>query len=613
MKKIKTSPQKPKKKRKAIGVNLRGINRVKADRLLQRAIHRFQLGRLEETADLCNLVLTVNPANAEALHLLGVITYQQGNLHEAAQFVEKAITLKPDDESFHNNLGIIYRDLKLPNKALIHYRLALQLKPSFAEAYNNLGVVFQDLDQSHEAIDCFQKAIARKATYCDAYNNLGTELGKVGRITEGLEFLEKALNLTQSPASILNNIAKIYIDQGEFGQAERLLQEAVTLAPEYPEIYSNFALIAERLGDFDLATEFYRNALTLQPSSADTLFQLTKIIKYTSLEDSDLKQINALLSQTNLLKKEKILLHFATAKIYDDCRAYDSAFQNYKEANTLKFPGFDKDIHNTLCDSIIAAYHSEFFAESYDETPLIGREPIFIIGMPRSGTTLVEQIIASHPDVAAGGELTFIRDLIDAPGQPSSYPQNVNGFTREDWLALQKHYLTGINKIAGSRKHVTDKFPQNFFFLGAIRKAFPNAPIIHCRRNPVDVCLSCYFQNFETVQAFSFDLEALAQYYNAYLHLMAHWSEVLPKPMFEVEYEDIVTNPETVIPRIIAHCNLPWDPRCLTPHKRKGAVSTASSWQTRQPIYTGSIARWQNYRPYIRSLLDLLDIPAGEI
>jgi tetratricopeptide (TPR) repeat protein len=367
------------------------------------------------------------------------------------------------------------------------------------------------------------------------------------------------------------------------------------------------------LGRFDEAVAAFEAALAGQPGSPDAIYQMMLATKSRSTPEMAAR-IESLL-KVDRPSDQKIMLHFALGKISDDMRDYARAFENYRAGNDLaaaKAP-FDAAAWRAHVERSIADFPAEFFARR-KSFGVDSRRPVFIVGMPRSGTTLVEQILAAHPSVAAGDGLEAMpliaTGLPRRLGTAAPFPQCLGEVSEALSRELAGEYLAALERVDKSAARVTDKLPLNFLNLGLIALLFPNAAVIHCRRDPVDTCLSCYFTRFSSHLNFSFGLESLGAYYRGYRRAMAHWQKVLPIPILDVDYEELIADQEATSRRLVAHCGLAWDDRCLAFHETARPVMTASNWQVRQPLYKSAVARWRNYEAFLgplRAALGTLD------
>jgi len=356
-------------------------------------------------------------------------------------------------------------------------------------------------------------------------------------------------------------------------------------------------------GDFQAATNNYLQAIAMNPQHVKAYFSLSTQRSYEP-NDAHVEQLEQLSRSNNLSDNDRAFAAFALANILDRQKRYDEAFAAYDLANQLKNIQFDIDQHRRFVADTIETFSADFLQAS-SITGSDSARPIFIIGMPRSGTTLVEQILCSHPDVFGAGELDAIAKVASivpaVSGCDGVYPSAAKYLTQHGSNRLAKSYLDHIANKDSTAARVTDKMPGNFHHLGLIQLLFPNAHLIHCRRHALDVCLSCYFQNFGSVD-YSFDLTTLGQFYQEYDRIVKHWKQVLRLPILDVDYEELTSDQETVSRRIVEHCGLEWNEQCMSFHETKRAIKTMSVWQARQPIYRSSVQRWKNYANHIEPL-----------
>ena len=411
--------------------------------------------------------------------------------------------------------------------------------------------------------------------------------------------------------AVANNLIALFLwSAGRRAEAEAAARRVIALDPSFVEAYATLARALMERGQFDEATTWLETALRVHPGYADAVFLLTLASKAHSTP-AFAAQAESMLERDQGAD-DKATLHFALGKIYDDLRDYGRAFENFRAANEspAEKSSFDPAYWASCVDQVIAAFSIEFFSQRKTFGSGSNR-PVFIVGMPRSGTTLVEQILASHPDVAAGGEMetmpAIAKALPSRLGTRKRYPECLTELSEAVSRELAAQYLGALDRVNGSAARVTDKLPLNFLNLGLIALLFPQATIIHCRRDPLDTCLSCYFARFSHHLDFTFSLAGLGAYYRGYRRMMDHWREVLPVSILDVDYEELVANQEAVSRRLIAHCGLGWDDRCLEFQKTERQVATGSLWQVRQPIYQTAVKRWQNYAPFLGPLRAALD------
>ncbi len=482
------------------------------------------------------------------------------------------------------------------------YRKILAADPRHAQALHLLGVLSHQRGNPMAAVDLIGRAISVSAQTPDFYVNRGVALLAVGMPDAAIEHFRAALKLRPDLPQAYLNLGVAQGKQGKLSEAADSYRQAIKLAPGLAQAHFNLGAVLESQGNRDAAADSFRQATQLQPGRCDAYYLLTRSRGMSKDGAQVAREIHDVLERRNIDEKNASFCHFALGKIYDDIGDYAKAFEHYQRANALehKRVSFDRAEHSARVDWIIQTFGAEFFA-SRRELGSTSARPILIVGMPRSGTTLIEQIVSCHSRVYGAGELEFW-DL-EAAGLGRA---GVAALTREQVNALAERYLSYLGNLAGSAEIVTDKMPHNFLHLGLVHLAFPHAKIVNCLRNPADICLSIYFHKFTATHAYANDLENLAFYYREYHRLMEHWRRVLPPEILqEVRYESLVTDQETVSRALIESLGLEWEDRCLDFHRSQRVVRTPSEWQVRQPIYRHSVARWKNYLPYIAPLLPL--------
>ncbi|MCA9246966.1 MAG: tetratricopeptide repeat protein [Planctomycetales bacterium] len=572
-------------------------------------------GRYEEAAATCRQAVALQPDSPEAHNNLGAALKELDELDEAIVCYRRAIELNGAYVDAHKNLGsALWRKGNLVD-AEMELREAVRLNPRLAEAHYLLGGVLKELKRPAEAVAAYEMAIVCRPDYAEALNNLGNLFRDGGQIDEAIALYDRALAANSAYAEAVNNKASAHAAAGRFDEALAGYQQALALKPEYAEAQYNQALSFAQLGQFEAASQSCQQTLRLDPNHARA-YRLLLDMEREADPAEMLEKLESLLEGDELSREDRENLYFALGNLFDRRHEYERAFDAYARGNQLVETSFDAEKHAAHIQQIVTTFSAEFFASS----TLRGSEserPVFIVGMPRSGTTLVEQILCSHPQIFGAGELDTIHRLSEsiASRLKSSlpYPSSVAGLETSHAAQLATEYLAQAGSRAGDEARITDKMPSNFLHLGLIALLFPRARIIHCRRDPRDSCLSCYFQHFNHLP-FSFDLTNLAHYYRGYAEVMKHWRSVLPLPIFEVDYEQLVENQESVSRALVEHCGLDWDQQCLEFFKAERAVRTASLWQVRQPIYASSKARWRHYEPFLGPLSELFDLlpPAGD-
>jgi len=481
--------------------------------------------------------------------------------------------------------------------------------PDNVDALVISGVASFQRNDFEAAAQALFRAIELAPNHADALNNLGIVLIRLGRHDEAAEILSRATDLRPNDAETHFNLGLALQRGGSIERAAGRFRDAIALHPRFATAHTHLAQMLRDLGQFDEAAAEARRALAIR-DDAEAYLVLSDIKRFEPGDD-DVGAMELLLESGRLGSRETTSLSLALGKAYDDLGEYGRAFDMFRLGNRLRREALDYDIaeDEDLFHRIKQVFEAPAPAEaggssSSDDTP------IFIVGMPRSGTTLVEQILASHPDVYGAGEVEHMETIIGRieaeAGNGSAYPEVVAALTYEDCLRFARDYVEKLRADAGDARRVTDKLPGNFRHVGLICRMLPNARIIHCMRDPVDTCLSCFQKNFGNRQKFSWNLKELGRYFCLYRDLMAHWTRVMPGQVFELRYEDLVAEPESRIREMLAYCGLPWDDQCLAFDRTRRPVSTASAEQVRRPIYGTSVQRWRNYEEWLGPLLKAL-------
>ncbi|HEY2533276.1 MAG TPA: sulfotransferase [Xanthobacteraceae bacterium] len=637
--------------RPAIGEALRHADRSRRE------------GRLIEAEAICRKILQVRTDLPEAEHLLGIIAHQGGKLGEALAHVQRAIQLAPQVALFHANLGEMCRLAGRLDEALAAGRRALVLKPEYPVALNTVGLVLFAQGKFEEALAHYDRAIALQQDFVKAYFNRGNALLHLQRLTEAVAAYRCAIALKPDLADAWGNLGSCLRDLKRPKEAEAAYRKALELAPNNPDTLNLMGLLVYERGALEAALALYRRALALKPDHAGAHNNLGNLLKALGqLRDAEEAYLKALQSDPNsaciyfnladsktfkpgdphlaamealaaksesLPTTERIQLDFALGKAYADLNDYPRSFRHLFAGNAAKRAtiNYNEKAVFDLIDLIESVFTSDLI-----KTKSGGGEqsktPIFIVGMPRSGTTLIEQIIASHPLVHGAGELPTFHQIVRTRRGPDGdivpYPNYVPAVDDAALTAIGAYYVALARKLASAAsaasstnresskataEYVTDKMPSNYYFAGLIHLALPNAKIIHSIRDPIDTCVSCFSKLFPSPlhQTCTYDLGELGRYYRRYERLMGHWRRVLPPGcILDVRYEDVVTDLEAQARRIIAYCGLPWNDDCVAFHKIDRPVHTASATQVRQPIYKNAIGRWRVYKNHLGPLLDAL-------
>ncbi|MGA8146136.1 MAG: tetratricopeptide repeat protein [Gallionellaceae bacterium] len=564
-------------------------------------------GDLAEAIISYRKALALKPGNIEVLNNMASALHKQGNLDEAISCLRTILSLRPDSTETHNNLGILLSRQGRLDDAVASFQRALSLKPDYAEAHNNLGITYREQGRLGEAIASYRRALAIRPDYVDALNNLGIQLQAQGDFAGAIESYRRVLAIKPGNRDVLFNLGYSLRNLGKLDDAVMALKQALSINPDFADAHVNLAAVYIDQGRFDDAQTSLSRALEIEPENHGALVMLTTSRKMTRDDSAWLETVVRLSADETLPLRKKYDLQFALGKYYDDIKQYDPAFAAYERANSLQRQlegGFDRGKFTRLVDMLISTCNSEFI-RLRQEGSSSSELPVLVVGMPRSGTSLIEQIIASHPQAFGAGELTFWLKWFEA-NQAALLSENLAGSLIANTAS---EYVQYLRRYSADALRIVDKMPSSFALLGLIHLIFPRAKIIHVRRNPVDTCLSVYFQNLSSSHSYGTDLDDLAYYYRQYDRMMQHWRRVLPADRFlELSYEALIDNQAEWSKRIIEFIGLEWSESCLDFHSTQRRVGTASNWQVRQKIYHSSRERWHNYEKHIGPLLELLDL-----
>jgi tetratricopeptide (TPR) repeat protein len=490
-------------------------------------------------------------------------------------------------------------------QAVVHYQEALKTYPRQAEARNNLGAAFCHLGRYTEALDQFRQAMAIEPEYAEAHNNLGNVLRWRGFFAEAESSLRRAVELKPDYLDASINRALTLAFLGRLQEARAQFQRVLKAAPSNADALFGMGHIAAAEGRFDEAQAMYARALEVRPNMAIAWAAQAGLRRMTRADGAWLTRAQQI-AASGVAPLEEAELRFAMGKYCDDVGDFKEAFRNYQRANELQkagAPAYNRAERVKFVDDMIRVYSRRAIA-TLEAGASASMKPVFVVGMMRSGTSLAEQIIASHPAAKGVGELGFWTKAVHDNEKLIRQAMPAWSLRRQ----LAEGYLRILSAQAADAVRVVDKATINSDYLGLIHSVFPNARIIYMRRDPIDTCLSCYFQKFSNALDFTMDLTDLAHYYREHRRLMAHWRAVLPAgTILDVPYAEMVTDLEGWTRRILDFLGLQWDQQCLNFHETRRAVVTASYWQVRQKIYGDSVGRWRNYRKYIVPLLRLKD------
>jgi tetratricopeptide (TPR) repeat protein len=590
--------------------------------------------------------LKIRPNLAILHNNLGNALRLNGQISEAIASFRRGLDLDPQLAESHSNLGQLLLERYDRDKALFHCREAVRLCPEMPEAHNNLGNVLRDIGQLKEAQECYLEALRLDPEQALTHSNMGQALQEEGNLQEAIQWYQAALARDPSSPRILCNFASALEEQENFEAAVAQYRKAVEQDATFAEAHNGLGFVLHEQGNYSEALAEYREVLRLKPDFATGLCNLGNILEELGSADEaeaayrealnrdsnhagaysllatmlgrrlpveDQQAIYGLLARPRMALAKRAALHFGIAHVLDGTGVYEKAAEHLREGNSLclklwarQGKSYDPQAHTSMVDGLMAAFNADFFAH----VPGFGVEgdvPVFIIGLPRSGTTLTEQILSSHSRVHGAGELNFARDdmqwLPSLLGRSGTPIECVPHLSHEAASRLGQWHLDRLRQLAPDALRVVDKMPDNYLFLGLLACLFPRARFIHCRRDLRDVAVSCWMTNFRNIR-WSADPDQIAARFQDYQKLMAHWRAVLPVPLLEVDYEETVLDLENVARKLVDWCGLEWEPACLAFHQSSRPIRTASVQQVRQPVYKHSVARWKNYEKDLGSLFE---------
>ncbi len=574
------------------------------ERQKRQAQAHHQAGRLVDAERGYRKVLQRNPTDLHVCYLLGSLLLQTGRFADAAALLAKVVQVRPDVAPARSALGRALFELGQPEQAETHLQQAVTADPKLADGWYGLGLCHQQQGNIAAAAAAFARAESIQPDNILFVVSLAIMLRDLGQTDRAVALFERAHKAAPDNPSILLNLADTLRHGGNLQAAETCYDDALSRWPELLPARTKKAELLEQRGDAEAAYDMVADLLSGRADPGAVLV-LASVAKKLGRVDQAVERVERCLSEG--AGDLSVSLHFQAGKLYDGLGEYDRAFDHYRRGNDLSGKGegirFNRERYRAYTDALIAAFSPAVMADAPEGS---GSDlPVFIVGMPRSGTSLTEQILASHPQVAGAGELPDINHLVvGLNGGSVPYPQNVPDLSGATLAAMADRYLAVLKGIGPQARRVTDKMPTNFRHVGLMARLFPSAPMIHCTRHPVDTCLSIYFQQFARGHDYATDLADLGFVYREYRRLMAHWERSLP--LFTCRYERTVAEQETVSRELLAYVGLPWDDACLKFHQTGRTVATASYDQVRQPIYRRSVARWRHYERHLGPLLDAL-------
>ncbi len=578
-----------------------------ADRLYDEGRRFHDAGKLSSAERAYKKALRIDPDLVEAHNNLGTVYLDGGRLREASHAFRKALKLLPGHPLLLNNLGNVLQLQGDSDKAIDYFRQAIEADPENFEAQANLGNAYRALQQSDKAIAAYRRALEINPQHADAHYNLGITLLELEELDGAIDRFDRCIEIKPDDVNAWLGIARARSTQGDLDAAVSAFRRAIEIDPGNALAHKDLGSTLSDHGEIEAAVEALRRALELDPTCAGAYRLLSMIRRFTS-HDEDIKAMESLFARKGVTDADRVQLGFGLAKAFEDLGEYDRAMHYLQQATRLKRKGY----HYSTAESraqfaeIEATFSREFF-DRHRDCGDTDPTPIFILGMPRSGTSLVEQILASHPDVHGAGELRELGKVLESIRADNEtdggiIPPQLVQLDDAAFAELGRQYVQRIRRHAPEARFITDKMPHNFARIGFIRLILPKARIIHCRREPMDNCLSIFKTHLQDGHGFADDLAELGEYYRLYHHLMEHWRQVLPGFVHDLHYEALVTSAREQIEQLLQYCGLPWDDACLAFHRTRRKVETASNAQVRRPIYRDSVARWRRYEAHLEPL-----------
>ena len=557
-------------------------------------------GKLEKAIDSFKRALAIQPNNAEACNNMGVTLQANGKLEEAIDAYKNALTIKANYSDAYYNMGNALKKQGKFEEAIEAYKKVFAVKPDSAEAYNNMGNILKTQGRLDEAFEAYKKAISIKPNYIEAYRNKGVILQEQHKLEEAIGAFTKVINIKPNFSEAYSDVGNVLKKQGKLDDAIASYKKAVSIKPDNAQTYNNMGATLQEQGQLEDAIQAYKKALSIKHDYAQAHRHLSTVSKYKP-NDPQISKLIKLMKRRDLKDVDLCHFHYTFAKMNEDLGQLGIAYESYTAGGILrqKLLAYNLQRDQLLFAKIKQTAQSlkNFMTSVTSKTQ--AHIPIFILGMPRSGTTLVEQIISCHSKVNGAGELPFISRF----GDPIA--TGLEAITTTSLSKFRQTYLEELAKVSGNCKYVTDKMPHNFLYLGLIFTAFPDAKIIHVKRNPAATCWS-NFKHYFPVNGlgYSYDLNDTVRYFEMYKDLMDLWDTLYGENIYHLDYDRLTVEQESETKKLIKYLELQWEETCMSPEKNKRSVRTASQQQVKNKVYEGSSLSWQKFKPYLHGVLD---------
>jgi len=548
-----------------------------------------------------------SPADIEARLKAAQARHKAGDRAGAEGLYRAVLADHRDDRRALLLLGVLYLEGGRPQGAVAPLSRLVAVEPTHVDAHAGLGSALLALGRNEEAETHLGRAVALQPKHARAWGALAKARRALGRLDEAADALRRQVALAPDDVVAQTNLALVLKEMEDWAAAEAAYDRVLEMAPGNEAAILGKGVARNERGDYEAACRLLGPVVRAGCDEALVVQAYARAARNLGRPAEGVPYLVRAVERPGLSDDDQRALCFELGHVHDALKDYDAAFGWFRRGNE-RVPK-TTDLTPDLVERLIAFFDADRFAR-LPRAPDPSELPLFIVGMPRSGTSLLEQILDAHPAVHGAGELNAILDLsahLDtASHPPGRYPACLEGLSATDLEGMARTHLGQLAALAPGAARVTDKMPHNFLHLGLITLLFPGARVIHSVRDPVDTCLSCYFQDFTKAHAYAADLGQLGRHYRAYLRMMAHWKEVLPLPMKAVRYDALVADPEPVVRELLDFCGLPWDPACLAFHTSRRVVRTASQDQVRKPIYKSSVRRWARYESHLGPLLEAL-------
>ena len=622
-----------------MSTNLQGMSGTDIAERIGKGLHHYQEGRLQQAQDICQGILQQQP-HPTAILILGLIAHQQKEFALAVERYQQFLGLKPNHAQTHYNLGIVLKELERTESAIEHFKKSIAIAADNAAVHKHLADACVRLQRWEEAIKAYQQVLAIQGEDLNTIIKLANVYLAAQLWTNSIPRYEQALAIEPDNAQLHKNLGSAHHKLGRWQKALMCFEQALSLRPDYIDAHIELATLLRQLGRTEQALAQLEQAIEFKPDDVDAHINLADTLRDLGESETAIARleqflsarprcgapyyhismikprhelipvVEKLISDPALPNDDAIYCHFALGNFFKSDQSFDQAFHHFQKANTLYRKTFAYEAKENIAsvDGLIRVYSKRYFQRKR-QYGSVSQLPVFILGMPRSGTTLVEQILSSHPRVHGAGELGAMTSVnVNIALQLKSarpFPECMSLIDEKIVQEYSARYLQELAHHSPTAERIIDKFTENFFRIGLIKTLFPDAHIIHCQRNPLDNCISLFFHYFIGFRC-CFELTELGQYYLDYQRLMRHWQALFPGQIFTVRYEELVANQEAVSKQLVDYIGLDWDEKCLDFHHNERAVMTASNIQVRQPMYSDSIDRWKPYEKHLQPLIEVL-------